>query len=240
MADPALDVATPERVSLELPIAGVGSRALAWGLDAALIFVVVLVAYFGWSLVGRSVVQVVQDLSTFARVVALLAGFFAVFVYDALFEQLWNGQTPGKRLMHIRVVRLDGAPVTPLASAVRNLLRIIDVLPMCYPVGIISMLVDPRHRRLGDLVAGTVLVREEAIDLGRYEQAASAAATALSTADLELVTDFLARSGALEPGAREPLARQLAVKLGLPADEAKALGAEALVAWLTHRVASRG
>jgi hypothetical protein len=120
--------------------------------------------------------------------------------------------------MKIRVVKSDGSPVGIFESAVRNFLRVVDFFPICYPVGLITMLIDPRHRRVGDLLAGTMLIREQQIDLGRY---AAAAASQLSAQDLEVLTGFLARFDALEPQARLKLGAQLVQKYGgAAADEA--------------------
>ena len=155
-----LQVATPERVAVDLPIAGLGSRAMAYVVDVGLLSAIAMVAYFTLTFFMDPYTTAL-GLSGLARTLSLVAVFFGMWIYWALLEVLWNGQTLGKRLLRIRVVRSDGSPVTVFASAVRNLLRIVDFLPACYPVGLITMLVDKRHRRLGDLLAGTVLVRDE-------------------------------------------------------------------------------
>ncbi len=215
MSEPdALQVATPERVAVELPIAGLGSRAMAWLVDVALLGSVALVAYFAFTLLVPDPVEAVLAVSSTARVVALLAVFAGLWVYWTLLEVLWHGQTVGKRLVRIRVVKADGSPVGVFESAVRNLLRVVDFLPACYPVGVATMLIDRRHRRLGDLLAGTVLVRDEQVDLSRYAQAADGG----HDVDLvELATGYLARFESLEPEARLRLGQRLAGRLGLDA-----------------------
>lgn len=223
-ASSGITVATPERIALELPVAGIGHRALAWLADAALMFAALLIVYFVYSLVGRSVLEVAQDLSGAGRALALLSGFLIIQGYWSGFEIAWGGQTPGKRLLRIRVVGRDGAPASTLALVTRNLLRAIDFLPMCYPAGVVTMLIDRHHRRLGDLVAGTVLVREERIALTRYTDAA---ASTLPVAQFEKVTALLARWDMLDPSARLRVAAGVLTGLGesAPADEASARAA---------------
>lgn len=223
------DVATPERVSLTLPVAGVGSRAMAWLLDVALLGTAAVLAYFVFTLAVPDPLAVYLGLSDAARVVGALSLVAGLFGYWTAWEMAWDGQTPGKRLLRIRVVRADGAPVTPLQSALRNLMRTVDFLPFCYPVGLLTMLADPRHRRLGDIVAGTLLVRDERVDLSRYAVLASpptAEARGLSVADTELLTGFLARFETLDPEVRRSLGAALAARLGVDArGDAEALRA---------------
>lgn len=218
----ALELATPERVTMDLPIAGLGSRAMAWLVDVTALGAVALVLYFGFTLLVQDPVEAVLAVSSTARAIAAVAAFVVLWVYWTAFEVAWHGQTPGKRLVRIRVVKADGSPVTVFESAVRNLLRFVDFLPACYPVGVITMLVDRRHRRLGDLLAGTVLVRDEVVDLSRYAGATQ------STAAVDLVevaTGYLARFDELEPAARRRIGQRLAERLGLAAE---GLGDEAL------------
>ena len=212
----ALQLATPERVAVDLPIAGLGSRTMAYLVDVGLLAAAALVLYFGASFFLSDPQALVLGLSGLERVLSAAFFFFVQWAYWTALEVLWNGQTPGKRLLRIRVVKGDGAPVTVFASAVRNLLRIIDFLPACYPVGLVTMLVDSKHRRLGDLLAGTVLVRDEQIDLSRYEQV-----TLVTTVnEAELATSFLSRFEQLEPAAQLRLGTLLAKRLGLTADPA--------------------
>ncbi|GIV94214.1 MAG: hypothetical protein KatS3mg056_2923 [Chloroflexus sp.] len=95
-------------------------------------------------------------------ILALLAilAFVVNWGYFVFFEWIWNGQTPGKRLLRLRVLREGGRPVDIGAIVVRNLMRAIDFLPLLYGIGLVTMFVDRYHRRLGDLTAGTVVVHE--------------------------------------------------------------------------------
>lgn len=214
-----LQVATPERVAVDLPIAGLGSRAMAYVVDVGLLGATGLVLYFAASFFIPDPLTSALGLSSLARVLILVGGFFVMWVYWTLLEVSWNGQTPGKRLLRIRVVKADGSPVTVFASAVRNLLRVVDFLPACYPVGLVTMLVDGKHRRLGDLLAGTVLVRDEQIDLSRYEQVSST----ITVSEVELATSYLSRFDQFEPAAQLRLGLKLATRLGLtPSPQASA------------------
>jgi uncharacterized RDD family membrane protein YckC len=209
--DPKLDVATPERVSVSLPIAGIGSRSIAHLIDLAILFAALMILFFASSLFIPDMVTAVGALSGVERAIGGLIVFAAIWGYWTGFEIAWRGQTIGKRVMRIRVVKSDGSPIGVFESAVRNLVRLIDFLPTCYPVGLISMLIDVRHRRLGDLAAGTMLVREEQIDLARY---AATSASQLSAQDVEVLTGFLARFEALDPEAQLKLGAQLVARHG--------------------------
>jgi uncharacterized RDD family membrane protein YckC len=209
--DPKLEVATPERVSLSLPIAGIGFRSMAYLIDALLLFAAGVVLFFITSFLIPDLLRAAQSLSGIERAAFGLIAFALIWGYWTGMELAWRGQTVGKRLMKIRVVKSDGSPIGLFESAVRNLLRIIDFMPACYPVGLISMLVDSRHRRLGDLVAGTMLVREETIDLSRY---AAARSSELPAQEVELLTGFLARFDSLEPQAQLRLGGALVEKHG--------------------------
>lgn len=245
-----LTLATPERVSLSLPLAGVGPRSIAYLIDVALLASVWTVAYFGYSFLGPSLIEVAQGMSTLMKVLAVLGAFATQWLFWTAAEVAWAGQTPGKRLLRIRVVRDDGSPVGFFESAVRNLCRVIDFLPALYGVGLLAMLFDGKHRRLGDLLAGTLLVREEKIDLSKYaEQVVSALPVSnsvsiqqLSTEEMELLLAFLARANTLEAEARARLGRQMVEHFGraLPEAERAALEASPQAAEAYLRAISSG
>ncbi|MBM7115464.1 RDD family protein [Archangium primigenium] len=218
-----LDVATPERVSLSLPVAGLGYRCLAYLVDLLLLFFFWVVAYFLFTLLVSDVLGFFQGLSGLARTLLVVGVFATQWVYWTACEVLMDGQTPGKRLVGIRVVRADGAPVGVLECAVRNLVRLVDALPFFYAVGCLSVLFTRRHQRLGDLLAGTLLVREERIDLGKYAPASAPAPSSaprpatprrLTSGDTELILSFLARAPWLEPQARARLGARLVERYG--------------------------
>ena len=228
--DAKLEVATPERVRVSLPIAGIGTRSIAHLIDLALLFSVLVVLFFASSLIVPDMVKAATSLSGLERAASGLILFAAIWGYWTGLEIAWRGQTVGKRLMRIRVVKSDGSPIGVFECAVRNLMRVIDFLPLCYPVGLLAMLIDPRHRRLGDLVAGTMLVREEKIDLARY---ATSGGSQLSAQDVEVLTGFLARFDALQPDAQLKLGAQLVARHG---GQVPTQDAEAIRAWLQNLV----
>ncbi|PZR13988.1 MAG: RDD family protein [Archangium gephyra] len=213
----SLNIATAERVAVELPVAGLGSRAMAWLVDAMIMWVVALVAYFSVTFFVADPLNAVMTLAAGLRVGAIVTVLLLLWAYWTVFELRWNGQTPGKRLLRIRVVKADGSPVTPFASAVRNLMRLVDFLPTCYPVGTAVMLVDSKHRRLGDLLAGTLLVRDEQIDLSRYEQVRN---VSLDVDVVEIASSWLVRYAQLEPAHRDRLGRLIAERLQVATDGA--------------------
>ncbi|MBX5483138.1 MAG: RDD family protein [Myxococcaceae bacterium] len=223
-------VATPERVALELPVAGVGSRTGAYLIDFAALGLFWVAVFFVVSMIDAEIYFEARALSGLLQGLIILGVFATQWVYWTACEVLWGGQTLGKRVVGIRVVREDGAPVGFFDSAVRNLLRLIDFLPAFYALGVVTMLVTKQHRRLGDIAAGTLLIREVRVDLDRYvtAQPASAAGAAvpngpipLSAQDTELVLSFLERSATLAPDARQRLAASLVHRIGAALPEAE-------------------
>ena len=147
MLDTVREIHTPEGVALRLPAAGPVPRALAWLLDAAIRMGCVVLAAMVLGMLGATGMG------------AWLVLLFAItWGYPILFEVLWHGQTPGKRAMGLKVVAADGAPVGWMASITRNLLRVADGLPLFYAFGLLSCLIDPWSRRLGDLAASTLVI----------------------------------------------------------------------------------
>ena len=225
-ADPALSIETPERVLLTLDVAGLGTRALAYLVDAFLLFLFWVTVLFALSIVrtqGLSFADF-QALQAVVQAAIVLGVFFLQWGYWTFLETLWGGRSPGKRALRIRVVKLEGSPETFSDAALRNLGRVVDFLPVFYAAGLTAMMVSPRSRRLGDLLAGTVVIRERVVDLSRYDARASGpsagSAVALTPAEFELVSGFLSRAASLDPQARERVALKLAEPLArrLPED----------------------
>jgi uncharacterized RDD family membrane protein YckC len=215
--DDRITITTPEGVDVQLVLAGLGSRFLAGMLDLT-IEVALLLALL---LVADSI-----DARGFMIAVLLVVLFLILFGYFVLFEVLNRGRTPGKSAAGLRVVRTDGGPVGFVPSATRNLLRLVDgwdlvTIVLC-PIGITSVVATRHDQRLGDLAAGTVVVRERftppaprvpsgpPVDLSRLTWDVSA----VTAEDVALVRRFLERRGALLPEARIHLSHQLAGQVG--------------------------
>lgn len=206
-----ITISTPEGVELHMVLAGAGSRASAAILDtlvkAAIFLAVILLA------------RALHASSSVGTILLIILGFSLLFAYDVLFEVLGSGRTPGKRWSGLRVVRHGGAPIGVGASAVRNILRVIDILPGVYGVGLLAVALTKRNQRLGDLAAGSLVLRERR-ELGGTGGLAPLAAsehpaagwdvTAVTREDLATVRQFLVRRNGLAQGPRGRLAEQLA------------------------------
>jgi uncharacterized RDD family membrane protein YckC len=161
-----LNIETPEQVDLRFPIAGIGSRFLAILADSVIQGVALFVLVFGFALIFSSARKFpggnsVSDTAAKWFIAAVLLFYFLLYWgYFSLFEAFWNGQTPGKRLLKIRVVKDSGRQITLFEALARNLIRVVDALPSFYLIGVISMLCNREQKRLGDFVAGTIVVHE--------------------------------------------------------------------------------
>ncbi len=232
MLDELYTVETPEQVDLAYDVAGVGSRALAALIDHLLVGIVIIVGVVLLALLGDTL-----GITSGLLIVTLIVfgSFFLLCVYYVLFETLWNGQTPGKRALGLRMVLVGGRPIGFGASVIRNLLRSIDFLPGAYGLGFLVMFFDKRARRLGDMAAGALAVRQrDALTLdslvrtpisGRPSVPPAAQVTipnlhALQRSDMDLVDAFVRRRLTLMPDARARVAQQLVrhvqARLGYP------------------------
>lgn len=221
MASTDFRVLTPERVSLQYDIAGIGSRGAAALVDSLLqtaaVTVLVLAVSGAGLLIGAFVSSGLSSVVTVIAVYATLAlaVFVITFGYFILFEIIWSGQTPGKRLLGLRVIRDNGYPIRPVDAVIRNLLRVFDGLPFFYAVGVLTMLFNARSKRLGDFAAGTLVVREGARSHGAFADTiepleSQGAGFSLRGEDATLVRDFLVRRSGMNPSARADLAARLA------------------------------
>lgn len=219
-------VDTPEQIGLDFELAGLGSRFVAWFIDVVwivLLFVVGITA-------GFMLIVVLSGANPFEEsgllVGALLvAGYYAVSLgYGVYFEARWNGQTPGKWFAHVRVVRLGGGPIDAAAAAIRNALCAVDSLPIFYILGATLVLLTGNRQRLGDLAAGTVVIREryagdapedsdELLDYATAEVAFTPAQlAALAPGDRAVIRAFLQRFPDMERDGRERLAVRMAAR----------------------------
>src|SRR2546428_9067859 len=158
MHEPAPDtdlvVTTPERVSFDYQVAGLGTRAIAQILDLLILSAVLLALLFAALAVGQTSLEVL------AYLMVIIGGFVVVFGYFWACEAFWSGQTVGKKVFRLRAVGDRGEPMTFVQAGIRNIVRIIDFLPYAYGVGLVVLFVNGRGKRLGDLAAGTIVVKD--------------------------------------------------------------------------------
>ncbi len=222
--DPRETVVTPEAVRLVIDAAGLGSRMIALSIDSLIQGAMVLALTLAVAGLGNgSVVGVVY----FAAVFAIVFGYFPLF-------EGFTGRTPGKRTQRLRVVRSDGQPAGVGPVLVRNIVRLFDFLPGFYAVGTVSILATRRSQRLGDLAAGTMVVRERSAPapspLGLPLEIRERFDTASVTQrDYVVVRDFLQRRGSFEPSARADLARSIASPLRVKVGDLGSLHDEAFL-----------
>ena len=230
-ANEKLIIETPEQTSIEFPLAGIGSRFVAVLVDSliqgavaialGLIFVGLGFGLRNAGFAGSSTAGI------WIVAILIFIYFLLMYGYFILFESIWNGQTPGKRLTHIRVIKDSGQPITAIDAVGRNLLRLVDQLPFAYGIGVVCAWISPQSKRLGDYVAGTVVVHEKPFETVAPQWTAPAQASAhqyganrLTPEEFALVETFLSRRSALEAGVRYDTAagivRRIESKLTLP------------------------
>jgi uncharacterized RDD family membrane protein YckC len=220
-----IKVRTPESVDLEFTLAGIGNRALALLIDyliwgALLIAVIILWGIFAYNLpiYFRGLANV-KHLETWLQAISLLL-YFAIYTgYFVGFETLWQGQTPGKRFVKIRVIRENGQSVGLAQAALRSLLRPIDDL---FSIGLLLIMFGKREKRLGDWAAGTLVVQEEqtivSANFAISPDAQPLANQILKTVnintllpdDFAVIREYLQRRKLMEPKAKTELGLQLA------------------------------
>jgi uncharacterized RDD family membrane protein YckC len=209
-----ITISTPEGIELKLTLAGVGSRFVSALVDFTIQILLILALYFVFR---------VSELGGYGAAAYAIFSFVLVFGYDVFFEVLASGRTLGKRWNGLRVVRAEGAPITLLPSMIRNLLRLVDFLPFGYLVGIVAVLATRRNQRLGDVAAGTIVIRErrtraveEALldtSMDARTQAARLDTSAVTPDELAAIRRFLARRHEIDLDARRELAHTMAERL---------------------------
>jgi uncharacterized RDD family membrane protein YckC len=234
-----LNIDTPELVDIQMPLAGIGSRFIALLVDyliwfAGFLVLAVLLAIFlkPGSLAFTGIPE------QWAVAVVLFFIFLLNWGYFTLFEAFWNGRTPGKRVARIRVIQRSGRAIGLFESMARNLVRYVDQFPFCYAVGVIAIFASRQHQRLGDMAAGTLVVRDRVQEAPLWGESGARTFTAqifapsapapephnayslpatgiarLSSTDLEVLEGFFARRLDLSLSTRRALAERIAAAI---------------------------
>lgn len=229
-----LIIETPERVPLHFALASIGNRFLACAIDHGFQVLAIILMVIAFTVVANysSVGEQLSNAPKWVKAVLIVIVFLIVSGYFAFFEWAWNGQTPGKRLLKLRVIREDGRPITFWEASVRNLLRSFDMMPApFYSIGLISVFISLSDQRVGDMVAGTVVVREREAEAPAFAQVFAspvsdpalrrsfkpveftASLTSLTESEIEVVETFLRRRWDLANMARQWMAWRVSLPL---------------------------
>jgi uncharacterized RDD family membrane protein YckC len=207
-----LIIETPERVPLAFALASIGNRFLAVAIDHFIqyfsIFVVawIVISLLGVNLygAGSKASEIFQEMPKWTLAILIIVIFLIFAGYFVVFEWLWNGQTPGKRLLKLRVIREDGRPITFWEALARNLLRIFDAVPgfiiPVYSIGLITIFTSRRDQRIGDVFAGTVVVRERLDEAPTFQETFSNPVSDAAFRRVQKQTDFQANISSLTEG----------------------------------------
>lgn len=216
-----IEIVTPEHVRIEYELAGIASRCGAAVVDLLLQALAILLVVLVLTMVH--ILLRLPPLS-WATGVLIVASFLLWWGYYVFFETIWNGQTPGKRLLRLRVIKYGGAPIDLTSAAVRGLIRVVDLAI----IGFIVMFFAPRNQRIGDFAAGTLVVKERSEWVGDITHPLQDSTPPVDKEDrtpefalvknIELVTPeqfdaikrFIQRSSELQPSIREQIAARIA------------------------------
>lgn len=258
-AEETLIIETPERVPLHFALASIGNRFIACAIDHAIQLLTIILMVIAFTLLANfsNVSDQVSNAPKWVIAIAIVVVFLIVSGYFAFFEWIWNGQTPGKRWLKLRVIREDGRPVTFWEASVRNLLRSFDMMPApFYSIGLISVFVSSRDQRVGDMVAGTVVVREREAEAPAFAQVFAtpvsdpalrrsfkpveftAALNSLTESEIEVVEAFLRRRWDLSEIPRQWMAWRVALPIMYklrPVYDTEAFTYEGFLEELLHR-----
>ena len=211
-----LSIETPEQIKINYTIAGIGSRFYAALIDIAVLTPIVLIGIY---VTIRAMVDLNEMLNWLAAI-AGVATFALLWGYYMVFELTTNGQSPGKRALGLRVIKVHGYPISFSDSAIRNLVRIVDFLPFFYGAGLLAMLLNKNWQRLGDLAAGTLVVKENTkvspnpvrtptIQKSTFVYADWIQLEQLTDAELVSIREYLSRRGTLPRLRRLQLVRAI-------------------------------
>ena len=231
-----LIIETPERVPLHFALASIGNRFLACAIDHTIQALVLMLIVVSGLIIANASSTTLENAffsaPKWVYAVMIILIFLTFSGYFAFFEWLWSGQTPGKRWMRLRVIREDGRPITFWEAAVRNLIRTLDMMPApFYSIGLISVFVTGRDQRVGDMVAGTVVVREREAEAPAFTQVFAspvsdpalrrsfkpvdftASLNSLTEAEIQVVETFLRRRWDLADVPRQWMAWRVALPI---------------------------
>ena len=221
-----------------MPIAGIGSRFIALLVD----YLIWTAAFVTLAILGAILLPALHVFNgvsaNWAAGIFVLIVFLFQWGYFTLFEALGNGRTPGKRVMKIHVIHQSGRAISFVESLARNLVRVVDYLPSFYVAGVITMFLNKQNQRLGDMAAGTLVVRDREIDSPHWGELGTRTITAavfatpvamapphlsvvlsasnlakLSTGDLEILERFFSRRLDLDLTTRAAIAERIASAL---------------------------
>ena len=227
----SVSVRTPEAIAFYYDLAGLGSRFLALLVDmiiqfvaAFLLFIAAIEGAGSAATLARSLHIAEKAMASTVFAVGILLFFVLFYGYFVFFEKLWNGQTPGKRLLGIRVVRDGGYPVELVGSIIRNLVRIVEQILGFYVISVISMLLSSENKRLGDYAAGTIVVRDRGLEVrdpkawlrpgaGEATSADNRLIAHLTPDELALVDKYVARRTSFDPRSARAAAGKIASAL---------------------------
>jgi uncharacterized RDD family membrane protein YckC len=211
---------TPEQIALELQVAGIGSRFLAIAVDTVLQLVLYLTGFIALSLLEAPDFLRTSFVGVAGPALAILFGFSIYWGYFAAFEIFWSGQTPGKRLAGIRVIKETGRPINAFEAIGRNVLRAVDFLPAAYAVGLVCMMLNKHSRRLGDYVAGTIVVHDKQTEdvrpdwnLEAQAPGAGAPISRITPEELQLIETYLHRRQDLDEEVRGDMSRRIVSRI---------------------------
>lgn len=211
--DRSISVRTPESVAFSYELAGLGSRFLALAIDLLLQTIVAAIIFFSAAYLESRLHPAVSAkwLNSFGIAIVIVTTFAIFFGYFIIFEALRDGRTPGKQIMRVRVVRDGGYAVDFGSALIRNLIRILEMALGFYAISAVAALASPENKRLGDMAAGTIVVREgRAQSLVQIQEASDASAPLLEPHMQAIVDRFVARRDSLARDARMTLAMRIA------------------------------
>ena len=212
-----LSIETPEQIKISYSVAGIGSRFYAALIDIALLLPILLVGYY---IIIRAILDLDERLGNWLAALAGIATFALQWGYYMVFEIATNGQSPGKRVLGLRVIKAQGYPISFSDSAIRNIVRIVDMLPFAYGIGLLTMLLNKNWQRLGDLAAGTLVVKEDAkasphpvktptVQKSTFAYAGWIQPERVTDAELGVIREYLSRRESLPRLRRLQLARTI-------------------------------